>query len=166
MAAKKTMKAAKKKTAAKPAKPKRPATKAAATRAKREAYKVSPLRGMAVDAWIAAKTSGWQADVVRRVLAIVQRAAPQASCSIKWAQPVFEDSGPFAFVKPAKAHVSVGFWRGAEIADPKGLLERGDRMGHFKLFGPDDLDEPALQAMVRDAVRLNRAKGSPTVRGS
>lgn len=142
--------------------PKKPAKPRAA--ATREAYKVSPLRGMPVDEWIRTKTGGWQSDVIRRVVELVRKAAPEATVSIKWSQPVFEQDGPFAFIKPAKAHVSVGFWRGGEVADPKGLLERGDRMGHFKLHGPDELDEKALLAMVKDAVRLNREKGSPTRR--
>jgi hypothetical protein len=166
-AAKKTASKAAKKTtprrsAAKKAAPKTSA--AAKARRDREVYKVSPLRGMPVEKWIAAKTGGWQSEVVRRVLDVFKRAAPEATCSIKWAQPVWELEGPFAFVKPAKAHVSVGFWRGSEVADPKGLLSRGDRMGHFKLLGPDELDEAALAAMVKDAVRLNKSKGSPTKR--
>jgi hypothetical protein len=132
---------------------------------KTAAPKVSPLRGMAIETWIKEKTSGWQSDVVRRIIEVVKRVAPEATCSIKWAQPVFEYEGPFAFIKPAKAHVSVGFWRGAEVVDPKGLLERGDRMGHFKLRSADELDERALATMVKDAVRLNKKKGNPTSGG-
>src|SRR5262245_61898578 len=109
MAQKKTSrKPARKASPAKKTSIKKPARKASAKssaeRAKErrepEIYKVSPLRGMPVDAWIASKTTGWQSDVVRRVVAIVKRVAPEATCSIKWAQPVFELGGPFAFVKP------------------------------------------------------------------
>jgi hypothetical protein len=129
-----------------------------------DAYKVSPLRGMPIEEWIAQKTIGWQRDVVRRVVDVVKRTAPDTTVSIKWAQPVFELNGPFAFIKPAKAHLSVGFWRGAELTDPKGILERGSRMGHFKLRGPSELNEKALAGLVKEAVRLNREKGSPTIR--
>ncbi|HEV8321153.1 MAG TPA: DUF1801 domain-containing protein [Myxococcota bacterium] len=145
----------------------RPAPKRAATKKRTPAaktYAVSPLRGMPVEEWIATKTSGWQSDVIRRMIGIVAAAAPSSVVAIKWGQPTFEQNGPFAFIKPARAHVSFGFWRGAQIADPRGILERGDRMGHFKLTAPDQLDEAALAEMVRDAVRLNAAKGSPTVR--
>ena len=166
-AAKKTAKrkpAAKKAPVAKKTAKKTAAKKPAAKKPARKTPSVSPLRGMSIEDWIAKKASGWQGDVVRRVIAVVKRAAPAASCSIKWAQPVFEQNGPFLFVMPARAHLSVGFWRGAEVADPKGLLERGDRMGHFKLRAGADLDEAALAAMVRDAVRLNAEKGPPTRR--
>jgi hypothetical protein len=169
MAAKRTTKPkpSKRPTAKKaPANKPRVSAKAAADKARREReiYKVSPLRGMPIGEWIAKKTTGWQSDVVRRIVRVVEQAAPDATCEIKWGQPVFDHGGPFAFVKPAKAHLSVGFWRGSEVADPKGILERGDRMGHFKLRAASELDEGALAAMVRDAVRLNREKGSPTRR--
>jgi hypothetical protein len=42
----------------------------------------------------------------------------------------------FAYVDAYRAHVNVGFFRGAEIADPDGLLEGvGKFMRHVKL-GP------------------------------
>ena len=161
MASKKTKSSAKKAPPAKPS-----AKKAAPAPADndRDRYAVSPLRGMAIEEWIALKTTGWQRDVVRRVVDVVKRTVPDTTVSIKWAQPVFELNGPFAFIKPAKAHLSVGFWRGAELTDPKGILERGNRMGHFKLRGPSELNEKALAGLVKEAVRLNREKGSPTLR--
>jgi hypothetical protein len=155
-AAKKTAKkATPKKTAAKRATAKTSAKKTSAP-------KVSPLRGMSIDAWIAAKAKGWQADLIRRVLSVVERAAPKSTRSIKWGQPVFEESGPMLWVRSAKEHVTVGFWRGSELTDPRGLLEVSSRMGHFKLRSDDQLDERALTAFVKEAARLNREKGSPT----
>src|SRR5262252_110477 len=105
---------------------KRKAAKKAPAKKASKIYKVSPLRGMSIEAWIKAKTSGWQSDVIRRMVAVVKKAAPESVAAIKWSQPIFEQNGPFAFIKPAKAHVSFGFWRGAEVVDPKGILERGD----------------------------------------
>jgi len=56
--------------------------------------KVSPLRGVPVDEWVKTKTSGWQAAVVQRLIEVAQKAAPDTTLSIKWAQPVFEHNGP------------------------------------------------------------------------
>jgi hypothetical protein len=137
------------------------ATKTAATRA---TPKVSPLRGMTVAAWVDAKTTGWQRDVVRRLLALSKRAAPDASVSIKWAQPVLDHHGPMAFIKPAKAHVTFGFWRGAELSDEGGVLEGGDRMKHVKIRSVADVDEARLSAFVREAAALNAKKGDPSKR--
>jgi hypothetical protein len=132
--------------------------------AKRAMPKVSPLRGMDVDDWVKAKATGWQAVVVRRLLAIARKAAPDATVTIKWSQPVLDQGGPLAFIKLAKAHVTFGFWRGAELSDPDGVLEGGDRMKHVKILDEKALDEARITAFVREAVRLNRDKGDPTRR--
>ncbi len=131
----------------------------------REIYKVSPLRGMSVADWTKKHTSGWQTEAVTRLVGIVRAAAPEAVHAIKWSQPIFEHNGPFAFIKPAKAHLSFGFWRGADIEDRTGgKLERGDRMGHVKFRAVGEIDDAALRDMVRQAVRLNAELGSPTKR--
>ena len=54
------------------------------------------------------------------------------------------------------------FWRGNEVADPSGKLERGNTMGHFKFRALAELDARTLTAMMKDAARLNAAKGDPT----
>jgi hypothetical protein len=58
----------------------------------------------------------------------------------------------FAYVDAFRAHVNVGFFRGAEIADPDGLLEGvGKFMRHVKL-GPDrDVDTTALRKLIQIA---------------
>lgn len=126
--------------------------------------KVSPLRGMSVEDWVARKVQGWQATVVERLLAICRRAAPTATPAIKWGQPVVEENGPVAFIKVAKAHVTFGFWRGADLDDKRGLLEGGERMKHVKIAASDALDEKQIAAWLRQAVALNRKKGNSTRR--
>jgi hypothetical protein len=154
-----------KKAPAKKVAAKNAAVKKAAPAARRAVPKESPLKGMPVEQWIQEKASGWQLAVIQRLVGILREAAPDMTATIKWGQPVFESNGPIAYLRPAKAHVTFGFWRGGEIADPKKLLEgAGDRMQHMKIAGPDQLDAAAIKAMVQEAVRLNREKGSPTMR--
>jgi hypothetical protein len=137
------------------------ARKVAAKTGANKVASVSPLRGSSVDDY-AAKVSGWQADAVRAIAGLVQRVAPAATSAIKWAQPVFELDGPFAFVRAAAKHVTLGFWRGGELKDPKGALEGdGTRMKHIKLKSAA-LDEQLLGGFIREAVALNKAKGDPT----
>ena len=58
----------------------------------------------------------------------------------------------FAYVNAFKAHVNVGFFRGAEIADPKGLLEgTGKFMRHVKLRPERDVDATALTKLIETA---------------
>ena len=58
----------------------------------------------------------------------------------------------FAYVNAFKAHVNVGFFRGAEIADPERLLEgTGKFMRHVKIRPERDVDAPALMKLIETA---------------
>jgi len=58
----------------------------------------------------------------------------------------------FAYVNAFKAHVNVGFYRGAEIADPDGLLEgTGKFMRHVKLSPDRHVDARALTTLIETA---------------
>jgi hypothetical protein len=115
-----------------------------------------------VDEYIAG-LEGRQAEVVSALRAIVLEAAPEATESIKWAQPVHEDHGPFVYMKAFKNHVNFGFWRGSELPDPEGLIESsGKKMGHVKLRGMQDVRPELFAEYVRNAVELNRTLGDPT----
>jgi hypothetical protein len=117
-----------------------------------------------VDEYVASLPAS-QAEIVQALRQIVRAAAPQASEAIKWAQPVYDDNGPVAWIRAHRAHVNIGFWRGAELDDPHGLLEGdGDKMRHIKLAGLKAVKKGALTALIKQAVRLNREKGSPARR--
>ena len=58
----------------------------------------------------------------------------------------------FGYVNAFTAHVNVGFFRGAELADPGHLLEGTGRfMRHVKLRPESDVDATALATLVRSA---------------
>ena len=58
----------------------------------------------------------------------------------------------FAYVNAFKAHVNVGFFRGAEIADPERLLEgTGKFMRHVKLRPERDVDATAVMKLIETA---------------
>ena len=67
----------------------------------------------------------------------------------------------FGYVNVFTAHVNVGFFRGAEIADPEGLLEgTGKFMRHVKLRPERDVNATALMKLIETAyadmkLRLN-----------
>ena len=55
----------------------------------------------------------------------------------------------FAYVNVFKAHVNVGFFRGAELADPAGLLEgTGKFMRHVKLRPDREVNATELFKLV------------------
>lgn len=58
----------------------------------------------------------------------------------------------FGYVNAFTAHVNVGFFRGAELADPAGLLEgSGKFMRHVKLRPGEDVDGGALTRLIATA---------------
>ena len=58
----------------------------------------------------------------------------------------------FGYVNAFKAHVNVGFFRGAEIADPEGLLEgTGKNMRHVKLRPESYVNATALMNLIKSA---------------
>jgi len=65
----------------------------------------------------------------------------------------------FAYVNAFKAHVNVGFFRGAEIADPDRLLEgTGKFMRHVKLGPARALDAMALSRLISRAYADMKAR--------
>ena len=55
----------------------------------------------------------------------------------------------FAYVHAFRAHAAVGFYNGADLPDPAGLLEgSGKRMRHVKLRPGEDFDEAALESLI------------------
>jgi len=58
----------------------------------------------------------------------------------------------FGYVNAFKAHVNVGFFRGADFPDPSGLLEGTGRfMRHVKIRPEQEIDAAALKQLIRIA---------------
>jgi hypothetical protein len=58
----------------------------------------------------------------------------------------------FAYVNAFTAHVNVGFFRGAEIADPDGLLEGSGKFMRHVMLAPDrHVDARALETLIETA---------------
>src|SRR3954469_19703694 len=58
----------------------------------------------------------------------------------------------FTYVNAFSAHVNVGFFAGASIADPEGLLEgTGKFMRHVKVRPGAEVNEPALTTLINVA---------------
>ena len=60
----------------------------------------------------------------------------------------------FCYVAPLAAHVNLGFFYGADLDDPEGLLEgTGKALRHIKLRTPEDLRRPAVRKILLQASR-------------
>jgi hypothetical protein len=60
--------------------------------------------------------------------------------------------------------VNVGFWRGAQLDDPDGRLDGGDRMRHMTFREGDAVERELIEGWVRQAIELNERHGNPTRR--
>jgi hypothetical protein len=65
----------------------------------------------------------------------------------------------FAYVNAFAAHASVGFFQGASLADPAGLLQgAGKRMRHVKLHWGEPVNEAALSGLIAAAYHDMQAR--------
>lgn len=64
------------------------------------------------------------------------------------------EDAAFGYVNVFKVHVNVGFFQGAALADPAGLLEgSGKRMRHVKVRWGEPVDDDALRDLIAAAYR-------------
>lgn len=69
------------------------------------------------------------------------------------------DDAAFAYVNAFSAHANIGFYYGAELTDPVGLLEgAGKRMRHTKLRWGEPVRTEALEALIAEAYRDIRSR--------
>ena len=60
----------------------------------------------------------------------------------------------FGYIGAYTDHVNLGFNHGAALDDPDGLLEgMGKRLRHVQVRSAEQLDDPALRALIEAAIR-------------
>ena len=150
--------------AAKKSPAKKPAVRGARSAAIPETKRRPRVVGKSVELYIA-RVGGWRAEAMATIRKLILATAPATVEGIKWGQPVWEHGGPIAWLRGSAKHLSFGFWRGADMHDPAGILEGdGTRMRHLKISDGSKLDEDAVGHLVHQAVRLNAERGDPTRR--
>ncbi len=115
-----------------------------------------------VNAYLSGFTD-WRGEVMRALRDAILALAPAPSEVWKWAEPVYESGGPVCWMKAHKAHVTLGFWRGAALAglDPR-MESSGTKMGHIKLRGVAEIDPEQIARLVGAGMALNAELGDPT----
>lgn len=133
---------------------------------KKKAPRTSPNADLTIEQWVAKKVPAEQVPLASAILTLVAEAVPQAKGCIKWDQPVFEHHGGFAYFRPAKEHVTFGFFKGQQLSDPNGLLQGdGARMKHIKLKDLESFPRDALKQFVQQAAQLNEKEAAAQDRG-
>jgi hypothetical protein len=69
------------------------------------------------------------------------------------------EDAAFAYVSAHRGHINVGFYQGADLPDPAGLLQgSGKRMRHVKARWGEPVDAEALGGLIEAACRDMRAR--------
>ena len=112
----------------------------------------SAKRDPAIEAWMKAHR-GELGAIVQRWFEVMRSCGGDVRELLHDGHPtVCVGDAAFGYVNAFKAHVNVGFFRGAEIADPNGLLEgSGKFMRHVKLSPERDVDAAALMKLIETA---------------
>lgn len=107
--------------------------------------------------------NGWQA-VLAAELRDLFLAGGRLEEQFKWGHPLYAAHGPVCLFKAHKAHVTLGFWRGADMRDVDERLEPGGsfRMAFIKLVENAPLDAERVRQLVARGIELNAALGDPT----
>ena len=87
---------------------------------------------------------------------VVLKAAPDLDEAIKWGNLVYQRKGLVCYLAAAKGHISLGFFNGASLADPEGILEgKGKKLRHIKVEDLEQAEPHRYAAWVREAAALN-----------
>lgn len=95
---------------------------------------------------------------IRALRRFVKATAPTLTESVKYGNGCWiAGAEPIAYVYADAGFVQFGFVMGSSLKDPRRLLEGKSRyVRHIKVRAPDDIDRPAFEALLKQAVRLRR----------
>ena len=112
----------------------------------------SAVRDPAIDAWMK-EHAGELGVIAKRWFEVMRKCGADVRELLHDGHPTAcVTDAAFAYVNAFRAHVNVGFFRGAEIVDPTGLLEgTGKFMRHVKLRPGADFDAVALSKLIETA---------------
>ena len=102
---------------------------------------------------------GWRGETLSRLRALIRQADPEVVEEWKWrGVPVWSHDGLICTGETYKSIVKMTFAKGAALADPSRLFNSsldGNTRRAIDLHEGDQIDEEALKALVRAAVKLN-----------
>jgi len=106
----------------------------------------------AVDAWFESQ-AGELGEIARPWFERMRRCGDDVRELLHDGQPTAcVGDAAFGYVDAFKAHVNVGFFLGAHLADPGGLLEgTGKHMRHVKIRPGAGIDRQALAVLIQAA---------------
>lgn len=88
-------------------------------------------------------------DSIRR---LIHESVPIVEEEFKWSRPVFKSKKDFAYLKTAKAYVTLGFFNFENLNDKDGKLEgTGKDMRHIKIKALNEINSLMLKEWFKVA---------------
>jgi hypothetical protein len=107
----------------------------------------------------------WRGKKLSQIRALIKQADPEVVEEVKWIKPtnplgtaVWSHSGLICTGEVYKNAVKMTFPKGAALEDPSGLFNsclEGSARRAIDFHEADEIDEEALKALIRAAVKLN-----------
>ena len=117
-----------------------------------------------------ADTADWRGGTLAHLRRTILEADPQIIEEWKWmGSPVWSRDGIIAVGNPHKGKVKLTFDHGARLPDPEKLFNaglEGNQRRAIDLFENDEVDEPALKALIRAAVAYNQSRSKKRATGA
>jgi hypothetical protein len=91
--------------------------------------------------------------IIRALRTFVKGVQPELREAVKWGNGCWIGSkGPVAYVYSDTGYVQFGFFNGAALKAPKGLLEgKGRYVRHIKVHDPAEIDRRTFAALLKQA---------------
>ena len=106
-----------------------------------------------------AELGDWRGESLDRMRTLIKKADPDVVEEWKWmGTPVWSHDGIICTGESYKNVVKLTFAKGASLKDPAGLFNSsldGNTRRAIDIREGEEVDEPAFQALVRQAVSLN-----------
>jgi hypothetical protein len=110
----------------------------------------------------------WRGELLARIRALIKQADPEMLEEQKWRKPsngmvgvpVWSHHGIVCTGETYKNTVKMTFAKGAFLKDPAGLFNsslEGNTRRAIDFHEGDEINEPALKALIKAAVKLNAA---------
>jgi hypothetical protein len=103
----------------------------------------------------------WRGKMLAHLRALIKQADPDVVEEWKWAVPVWSHDGLICTGEVYKQAVKMTFAKGAALPDPKGLFNsslEGNTRRAIDVHEGETIDEAALKALIRAAVKLNASR--------
>lgn len=113
-----------------------------------------------------AELGDWRGAMLARLRALIKEADPDVVEEWKWrGVPVWSHGGLICTGETYKSVVKMTFAKGAALEDPSGLFNSsldGNTRRAIDFHEGEKIDEEALKALIRAAVRLNASRARAT----